>query len=87
MTRIVLCKEDNEPLAVFGKAKGGICLENTIYYANRSNLGHYYISSEMPPDGWGTHIVDSYMGVYDNNKFISLAEWRDQQINDILNGD
>lgn len=80
-------ENDNKPLAVFGKALGGICYQNEIYYANRSNLGDYYISSEIPPNGWGTHVVDSYMGVCDSKYFMSLAEWRDKQIDNILGED
>ena len=86
MYRIVVCIENNNPYRIFGDAKGGVCLNKQIYYANRcSNNKYYYISGEKPELDANTHTTDSYMGLYESIYFVTLAEWREKQIDDILN--
>jgi len=57
-------------------------IKNTTYYTTASRLDYDWLEV--------IHVSNSegkYVGLYDKKLFITLAEWRDKQIVEILNED
>jgi hypothetical protein len=89
--RIIICIKDCEAITIrpFGvreiMGNGEKCKADTIYYANLSNKGDYYVCSEEYAEGEMAHLQTSFMGLFSGENFVNLSEWREQRINCILN--
>ena len=53
--------------------------KNTMYYTSISRLDYDWLEVIHVTDNEG-----KYIGLYNKKLFITLAEWRDEQINKIL---
>jgi hypothetical protein len=91
--RIIICIKDCDAITIgpFGPGEcignNEKCKANNTYYANVSNKGDYYVCSEEFSNGERAHSQNSFMGLFYSKNFISLAEWRDKQIDKILEED
>ena len=90
MTKVI-CINNCKPYFVgpFGigeyMGNGESCVKLNTYYVNRCSNGDYYTCSEYYEQGQGAHQQPSFMGMFRNEYFVILSEWRDRQIEEILN--
>ena len=87
----VICIEDCKPyfLGPFGitgaTGNGEKCIKHNKYFINKCSNGDYYICSE---DGkGGAHQQPSFIGLAYYKYFVTLGEWREMRINEIIDGE
>ena len=63
-----------------------ICIETASNNFVQINIGESYICNGHPKSIFvSVSKKDKYYGVFEKKLFISPAEWREQQINEVLN--